>query len=615
MTPYLAKHKRQTTAFFVMVLLLTATMTASITSPAQAAVPLLDIAYNTGGNIWIQRADGTTTQLTSNVNSSRNEYIPEVSPDGLQIAFAEHGAIWIMSVGGSNPYQVSSLGTTIPANTTIDDSRPRWSPDGGRISFERDVKKSDAAGTFISATSDIVVLNISSGFESTITSSDRSASGPAAWSPDSSHLAYWKTDTAGLSIIGADGSGEHPLSLQTPNYPSDPAWAPDGNTIYFDTDDPHVSGIVYFTSSDKFTTTLNAPAKNLTTDVTDFEPHLTPDGKAVGFRRGGVIETLNLADGTLLPQPLTGVQGFSFIPGTKSSGPPATSGAYVAMGDSYSAGQGVPNFLPPAYIPPSNTDRCHRSYSAYSRKLVETIPSLKLTFVACSGAILSDLYFGQNGEPPQLNSLDPSTNVVSLTIGGNDAGFPSVLDFCVLAFHHPDAACQQHGSAIVDNAIRRLQNGQQLCPPATTCVRLPALHDLYAKIHTAAPNARIYVLNYPSLFRADATAVCRVGAFSTVTAANQIWMAKETQKLNNLISSEVLVAQGKGVPVSLVNAATPFVGHELCSAQPWFNGVWLTVSNQINAPFKPLPESFHPNFAGQANMSETLRTMLLATGG
>ena len=75
--------------------------------------------------------------------------------------------------------------------------------------------------------------------------------------------------------------------------------------------------------------------------------------------------------------------------------------SYVALGDSYSSGEGVPSF-----IPPSDEDGCHRSYNAYPADLAAEVPSLRLdAFVACSGAKVINVEGGMNEELPQVKAL------------------------------------------------------------------------------------------------------------------------------------------------------------------------------------------------------------------
>jgi GDSL-like Lipase/Acylhydrolase family len=125
---------------------------------------------------------------------------------------------------------------------------------------------------------------------------------------------------------------------------------------------------------------------------------------------------------------------------------------YVALGDSFSAGEGVKPFLDP-------TNDCHRSYLAYPLQIEqpghpgksiwlrssEGELGLAWGFQACSGATTSNfLTDGRFGDPlPQLEPnrvgdvnndndlpVDAHTSLVTFTIGGNDLEFAEVLKFC-----------------------------------------------------------------------------------------------------------------------------------------------------------------------------------------
>lgn len=99
----------------------------------------------------------------------------------------------------------------------------------------------------------------------------------------------------------------------------------------------------------------------------------------------------------------------------------ASGAAYVALGDSYSSGEGLP-----PYLWGSNTwrNQCHRSPQGYAPQLARARRG-SFAFAACSGATTNDLFsmsHNSRAEGPQLDALGPDTQVVTLTIGGNDLG-------------------------------------------------------------------------------------------------------------------------------------------------------------------------------------------------
>src|ERR1700761_7052148 len=104
-------------------------------------------------------------------------------------------------------------------------------------------------------------------------------------------------------------------------------------------------------------------------------------------------------------------------PGMPAHASPAVQAVnYVALGDSYSSGVGAG----------STSGSCGQSPNAYPALWAAASPAASFTSAACSGATTADVISGQ------LSSLSASTTLVSITIGGNDAGFSSVLETCVL---------------------------------------------------------------------------------------------------------------------------------------------------------------------------------------
>ena len=88
---------------------------------------------------------------------------------------------------------------------------------------------------------------------------------------------------------------------------------------------------------------------------------------------------------------------------------------YVALGDSYSSGTGTRTYF---------DSTCQKSVYSYPYLLSQQRANTQLVFAACSGAKTGDVL---NSQVSQLNA---STGIVTITIGGNDAGFTSVVTEC-----------------------------------------------------------------------------------------------------------------------------------------------------------------------------------------
>ncbi|HEX3909790.1 MAG TPA: SGNH/GDSL hydrolase family protein [Solirubrobacteraceae bacterium] len=239
---------------------------------------------------------------------------------------------------------------------------------------------------------------------------------------------------------------------------------------------------------------------------------------------------------------------------------PAASAAasqYVALGDSYSSGVGTRVFY-------EESGSCKRSPKAYG-PLVAAAKGYTLSFQACSGATSTEV------NEKQLGTLSSSTALVTITIGGNDAGFSNVILNCALYYF----TC---GSAIgeANEFISK---------------KLPALLEAtYKKIREKASAAKVVVIGYPKLFTKEG-ATCNV---NFLTSGNEKKMNETAEKLDAVIK-----ARAEAVKFTFVNPTAPFEAHEVCSSSEWLNG-------QSN----PLEESYHPNVNGQAEFTTLVEGVL-----
>ena len=227
----------------------------------------------------------------------------------------------------------------------------------------------------------------------------------------------------------------------------------------------------------------------------------------------------------------------------------AVGSSYVALGDSYSSGVGTRAYL-------NDGTSCQRSVYAYP-SLIAAARGYSLTLRACSGATVADVTTGQ------LSALAGSTAYVTLSVGGNDAGFASVLTECA----KPGWLSNCNG------AIDRAQ--------ATINGVLPArLTTLYASIRAKAPNAKVVIVGYPRVFNGqDCNALT--------------WFSpSEETRLNataDLLNSRLATAAGSA-GFTFANPTSAFVGHAVCASTEWINGL-----------SSPITDSYHPNRAGHAS--------------
>ena len=213
---------------------------------------------------------------------------------------------------------------------------------------------------------------------------------------------------------------------------------------------------------------------------------------------------------------------------------------YAALGDSYAAGPLIPN--------PTLPLGCLKSDHNYPHLAAPSI-GLSLRDATCSGATTADMTNPQNVEPdgpnpPQLNSVDSTTAVVSLTIGGNDIGFSSVAQSCITLnpFSHP--CLDKYDAGGVDQLKARIE--------ATA----PKVAAVLAAIKSRAPSAHIYVVNYPAIFPETGYGCwpqMPIG-FSDVP-----YLRSTEQRLNSMLATQAAAAGA--TLVSWYNAS---IGHDAC---------------------------------------------------
>ena len=344
---------------------------------------------------------------------------------------------------------------------------------------------------------------------------------------------------------------------------------------------------------------------------------------------------------------------------------PGTVNHYVALGDSYSSGEGNPPFLAGTDTKTNNlatTNVCHRSTAAFGPQAAAAshLSQDSFTFAACSGAILADISesvggAGQWDARPQLDSIAPvdkpngAVDQISLTIGGNDLGFADAFTSCVRGLgsnqvFHGD--CRHTLNQISTQGLQLLRNGGTIqidkrdgtwkfCGPGTrsaTCgvaridkgnqkyfvtKTVASLAGMFGKMRDRAPNAHIVVLLYPHLFPTDPPRNCIVGqALSRGGVTHSYTIDRDAavrfnqigDDLDAAIMESVTTARSQGVNVDFVETRDAFYGHWVqcindpnATSDPWING--LVFDNATVLTVSPSPFSFHPNGAGQASFA------------
>jgi len=217
---------------------------------------------------------------------------------------------------------------------------------------------------------------------------------------------------------------------------------------------------------------------------------------------------------------------------------------YVALGDSYSSGTGTRTYY---------DSTCQRSVYSYPYLLSQRRANTQLVFAACSGAKTGDVLNNQ------VSSLTSGTAIVTITIGGNDAGFSSVITECAKPSWMSDCAGKVNTA---QNYIRNTLPGQ--------------LNNVYNQIRTRSPSAKRIALSYPRLFNGED---CNAGTWFSPDDETRL---NATADLLRDVTRTAATAYG----MYFRDAIPPFIGHAVCGDE-WLNGL----SN-------PVGESYHPNTKG-----------------
>jgi lysophospholipase L1-like esterase len=218
---------------------------------------------------------------------------------------------------------------------------------------------------------------------------------------------------------------------------------------------------------------------------------------------------------------------------------------YVALGDSYSSGVGAPG----------QSGSCLRSNYSYAAQWASRNSPASFQFLACGGATTDDVL------DTQVPAMRSGADLVSITIGGNDAGFAPTVITCLTSSDSACAAKVNEGKAYVSNT-------------------LPAKLDAtYRAIRAKAPDARVVVLNYPLLF-GTSSVLCEM------SIAKRRSLNSGAEALDAMIKQR---AEAAGFVYSDVR--DEFAGRGVCTSRPFINGLTII----------PPQNSYHPNSSGYTN--------------
>lgn len=288
---------------------------------------------------------------------------------------------------------------------------------------------------------------------------------------------------------------------------------------------------------------------------------------------------------------------------------------YAALGDSFSSGEGAATPVKP-YLTGTDesTNKCHRAMGAYPVLFADHLKARDpgffgntvdqdFLFVACSGAITAEVVGA--GQWPDSSPIVPGAqaqiqylrefvkkgpvDIVTLSIGGNDAGFQDVIATCLLL-----ATCQFQLGLPAERATQRAFDS------------FGKIADTLRQVREVANGAPVYVFGYPNYINPITLKTPTCPGLGNVDASSGLGMfdAGERQWAHDILIpyiNKVVKAAAKQAGVHYVEMGSAFADHEVCRVAPgeaWANG--LRVGNDIGIrDIRPIGrESFHPNSLG-----------------
>jgi lysophospholipase L1-like esterase len=255
----------------------------------------------------------------------------------------------------------------------------------------------------------------------------------------------------------------------------------------------------------------------------------------------------------------------------------AVSGPYVSLGDSYTSAPLVPQITGKPIL-------CGRSTNNYPSDVSRTIDPSSFTDVSCGSATTQDMTQSQvlggglQTNPPQFNVLSAADTLVTVGIGGNDAGLIGIVEECAKldALFPFGSRCKNHyESGGSDPNVAAIN---------ATGAKMAAVIQ---GIHQRAPVARVMAVGYP-----DGLPLNGSTCWPTVPLS-----AGDIAYINSLEAqlNQVIQQAAQANTATFVNTFLSSIGHDACKppGTAWINALIPT------SPGYPL----HPNQAGEQNMA------------
>jgi hypothetical protein len=288
-------------------------------------------------------------------------------------------------------------------------------------------------------------------------------------------------------------------------------------------------------------------------------------------------------------------------------------GDYLALGDSYSAGNGLT-----PYVPGTAATGCNQSVSsAYPELLFALLrqqdSGASFTFNPCSGAqtgeILNWTITPGGKVPPQIGgAVQPSVGLVTITIGGNDANFAAVVEQCLIAGNCLNSEFPPPG--VPEMTQQAVPPGKLLTQWGPGTIEEIGQSDatVFGALRRDFPNARILVIGYPYLFPDQGAPgfpfyppLCS-SILNRLSSTERNGIRTLQDEFNDRIYEEAVAAG-----IEFVSPTAIWDHHEPCGSSGQYTN---SVKPYLNFPVPINGSSFHPNAAGQQTLADLVACYL-----
>ena len=243
---------------------------------------------------------------------------------------------------------------------------------------------------------------------------------------------------------------------------------------------------------------------------------------------------------------------------------------YVALGSSMAAGPGIG---PTATGAPFRAGRSARNYP----HLVAERLGHNLVDVTYSGATTANvLTDSQHGAPPQIDALDGSEDLITVTIGGNDVGYVQLL----FAAGLPRVV---RSLPLLGGRLR-----EQLDPAARDRALVAvaeSLKEVGRALRERSPGARVLFVDYLTLLPPPGTP-------APPLSDTDLTVGRHIADTLERLTAEAAADTGCGV----VRVAQASSDHHAWSADPW--------TTKFGLPLPGRPAPLHPNAAGMRAVAD-----------